>query len=986
MANEKNIIRGFRDENGNTAKYAFSALAEIPEEFEVDKIQSTVNDIKETKKLANETKENLDTNYYNKSNVDNIIENLSISDEKLKNYYTKEETEAEISEKTYSKAEIDTKLKEFSPDDVYNKTEADEKFAEKEELTTTVDHIKELPISTFTNDKEYITSENAVTKENLENIKTELSNNINELNIVHVNDAWKDLGPFKINGVITTPVDGVIELPADKTEVELSGYLRGCIKIGKEFYGADTGGDGKKLILNNVYIDSPYTSGIVYMAPKKKLSIKLADKSYNYIYCGNKDILDIVTTETDFRGAIYSFNNMLISGTGYLTVENINGENGEGHGIKASELEIIGKPCIYVKANHDAFHAGKKLIVGNGIFTIEKANDAFGTGDNGYILVFGGKYNISGVASGQNCFDSNQQGYILAERNRFNIITNVSESYIYKNMKFINDGDFGSSFGEPKIEYYTVTTVGGEEIETLVSPAITSFPETEYTISTDDQYISQYITSNSKVKKEITIYVYGNFANKEIIIPANTTDLTVNKVNVKLINATIGRISSSDGTKVKLYDLEDESKVNVFYNNSKSPVYLGDDLNMNTDCPIAVIGNSTDASVNCSELALKGDGYRHIENLYDSPDVLSAQGSLVYIGGDEDGASKNSAGGMYIKNLHTRLSSKGKKGNIIIYNTQDNDIILENISAVTGVSCEGNAYVLNEVQNNVIGVKKLYQFYDTIKKYISNNKIIYKEVSIEKLESNGILKLINPLTEDEYEKLQNKESELHLTYKYEGMDGQIVFIPNYYIDSGEETLYTMVSSSVNANILIYQLYGTLTIFKTNLSDILYIPNIEINPIYDEPVEKLEVLKSINHNGNPILNHSYRICKMIYDDNSKFFITNDELIDLQYTFNSLTSAHNYIWGESFETRLQLKGSTKKYSIFSGLNSIGTGFIYDISSNKLTTITIEYMKDTNVTFNMKMELHAYQDGADITDEFISTKLSDTNNEDAIEVYAL
>lgn len=140
MANEKNnnIIRGFRDENGNTAKYAFSALAEIPKEFEADKIQSTVNDIKETKKLANDTKEKLETNYYTKLEIEDKLDNLEISDEKLQYYYNKTETDKQIQDYTaenfYNKGEIDTKLSNFSPENVYTKTEADLKFAENVEL------------------------------------------------------------------------------------------------------------------------------------------------------------------------------------------------------------------------------------------------------------------------------------------------------------------------------------------------------------------------------------------------------------------------------------------------------------------------------------------------------------------------------------------------------------------------------------------------------------------------------------------------------------------------------------------------------------------------------------------------------------------------------------------------------------------------------------------------------------------------------------
>lgn len=679
-----------------------------------DKLAS---DIKTTKELANNTKENLDANYYTKLEIEDKLDNLEISDEKLQSYYNKTETDKKIEDYTaenfYNKGEIDTKLSSFSPDNVYTKTEADSTFAKKTELETVTEHVKELPISTFNNDANYVTEENAATKADIETAKANIQSDMDYLNTYHSNQAWKDLDQFTINGEIVNPVDGVVSLLADGSSYTLSGYLRGCIEIGREFYGLEKGGDGITLVLNNVYIDSPYTSGIVYLAPKKKMTIKIEDDSYNYIYCGTKDISGMEKETTDFRGAIYSFNNMLVSGTGYLTIENIKGTSGLGHGIKASELEIIGKPNIYVKSNHDAFHAGKKLIVGNGVFTVEQANDAFGTGDNGYILIFGGKYNLSGIASGQNCFDSNQQGYILNQKANFNIITNVSESYIYKNIKFIDDSDFASSFESPKIEYYSVSEVGGEEIPNREA-VVDSFPDTQYTLSTNNNYT--YNTS----KKALTIYVYGNFADKEIIIPANTTDLVIDKVNIKLVNAIVGRIqTSADKTQVKLYDLEDESKVNILYNSSKSPLYLDDDLNINNDCPIVIIGNGTDSSVNSSELDLKGSGYKHIENLSEN---ASAQGTAIYIGGDKDGASKNSAGGVYIKKLHARLSGKGKKGTINIYSNQTNPVIIKELSAATSAVNEGNTYVLNDVASNVTGFKKLNQPYESVKKYFSVNE------------------------------------------------------------------------------------------------------------------------------------------------------------------------------------------------------------------------------------------------------------------------
>lgn len=141
------------------------------------------NDIKTTKELANNTKENLDANYYTKLEIEDKLDNLEISDEKLQSYYNKTETDKKIEDYTaenfYNKGEIDTKLSSFSPDNVYTKTEADSTFAKKTELETVTEHVKELPISTFNNDANYVTEENAATKADIETVKA----NIDGLNV-----------------------------------------------------------------------------------------------------------------------------------------------------------------------------------------------------------------------------------------------------------------------------------------------------------------------------------------------------------------------------------------------------------------------------------------------------------------------------------------------------------------------------------------------------------------------------------------------------------------------------------------------------------------------------------------------------------------------------------------------------------------------------------------------------------------------------------
>ena len=258
---------------------------------------------------------------------------------------------------------------------------------------------------------------------------------------------------------------------------------------------------------------------------------------------------------------------------------------------------------------------------------------------------------------------------------------------------------------------------------------------------------------------------------------------------------------------------------------------------------------------------------------------------------------------------------------------------------------------------------------------------IVKLINLADLSSN-IIKFVEPLTEEEYEKLKNNKIELKLVYTEAGtgINGSIIFKSTpYTLNIAGSVRYTSVVSTVNTTIIFNVLFGTLTINSTDLSKIVYTPYVDVNPKYDERLEGQEILKAINYDGVPALNHSYRVCRMKYDTDSKFFITDSTMVDFIYSENG------YGIGESFETRLGLVNK-KSYSVFSGLNSIGTGIIYDTETHKVIYVTIEYIRDTSVEYKIKMELHAYQDGEDITDAFISTKLFNASEGGAIEIYAL
>ena len=166
--------------------------------------------------------------------------------------------------------------------------------------------------------------------------------------------------------------DGEISLYPQR-KYNISGTLKGYIKINTAGHNIV---DDTELVLNNVKILSEDVNyGIIYQTPdnakkQKALKITLARNSENYIYCSQ-----VVAIAESQPGAIYSTNNMIIQGAGYLSVKN----NG-GHGLKADEFEL-GGPNIWIDASHDGIHAKDLYIIG-GIYFINRANDAIGTNKN----------------------------------------------------------------------------------------------------------------------------------------------------------------------------------------------------------------------------------------------------------------------------------------------------------------------------------------------------------------------------------------------------------------------------------------------------------------------------------------------------------------------------------------------------------------------------------------------------------------------------
>lgn len=205
---------------------------------------------------------------------------------------------------------------------------------------------------------------------------------------------------FYVNGVETSPVSGVITLPSQST-YELSGTLNGKVVIGAPTEEALT--EDTNVILNGVHIkaNDETAFGLFYASKSQSMIVTLFKNKVNTIVCEKEQAV------AEQQGAcLYSNNNMILQGCGYLAVVNKG-----GHGIKASELRISSRPHVYAEASHDGVHGNSSLFIDGGYFCVGKANDGFGTGSTGSIKLFGGTFEVYNINTDQHVFDSKVAGY-----------------------------------------------------------------------------------------------------------------------------------------------------------------------------------------------------------------------------------------------------------------------------------------------------------------------------------------------------------------------------------------------------------------------------------------------------------------------------------------------------------------------------------------------------------------------------------------------
>lgn len=199
---------------------------------------------------------------------------------------------------------------------------------------------------------------------------------------------------FMVDNVATRPnIDGVVELTSGGTYT-LSGTLIGAVKVV---------GDARKyttIKLDNVTIKSNIVLSVgdidnpdigvscICNGVDNRLTVEILEGTFNYLICKDQD----TAGETSSLGALHSEGDLTIYGSGLLAIS-----NDKGHGIKGADIKLGGYQKIYIDAHHDGIH-GKSVIISEGKYYIENANDAISGGSKnnaGLIKVSGGEITVN---------------------------------------------------------------------------------------------------------------------------------------------------------------------------------------------------------------------------------------------------------------------------------------------------------------------------------------------------------------------------------------------------------------------------------------------------------------------------------------------------------------------------------------------------------------------------------------------------------------
>lgn len=480
---------------------------------------------------------------------------------------------------------------------------------------------------------------------------------------ISLESSSKTSSDFYVNGALTLPINGVVRLDAGNSYT-LSGSLEGSVLIeGSADIVVDT-----FITLNGVHITNTSDRGYcIKYAPE-------AQTLYVNVLSGS-ELKSTYEAENSAQqlAALYSEKNMVINGESVLYIENAG-----GHGIKASELRIMGNNYIRVSATHDAIHGNSALDIYGGIFDIRKANDAFGTGDTGLIRVFGGEITALNIA--ENVFDSKLPGYFFA---RIPIKTSVSDvSVAVNNMTYVT----------PSVYYPVGTVTCYSDADMTADAAVISAVDGVYKLTT-------------KYAK-ITGYIEGL-----IQVDTKSTDISLDNAYIK------GNVLyTPDGKKLQI--TAEKDTVNFIVSDSEDAVHS------NKNVAIEVKNKSYLKLYSASGSGLVGDDV----TLNDSSGVLDIcdcgkygiYGYCVYIGTQEDVNPEKTFDGLLVVCNNTKAdiyaairSATGtdgtvtlSKGNVVIANSG-----LRGCAIVNSIEVETSANFDSSLNVRPIKTKGLFVGY-----------------------------------------------------------------------------------------------------------------------------------------------------------------------------------------------------------------------------------------------------------------------------------
>lgn len=513
---------------------------------------------------------------------------------------------------------------------------------------------------------------------------------------------------------------GVLKLQANH-KYTLSGFFNGHVEV----VSTEAPKSKTTIVLSGFNLVTDYESGIVYKPTfnkeagetAKSLQVILKENTYNFIAC--RQVSDASSVLSDAAG-IYSINNLTIKGVGYLSIYSNTG----AHAIKANEIEISGKPHIWVHALHDGIHGKDYIEIQEGYFYFDYAKDAIGTGDSGYLDIYGGNFNIKYAK--ENVFDSKSAEYassiqglstkIMVTTALEGLVNDTSKVRILETVNVEGVSAVYTSklqwFGEPKV-YATTEPADGQDyaLTVEVDPIGDVYTLTPHTASDSAANAVYYITGYFN-NKQIKIYAAG--------VDSSTIKNNYASTSIVLDNAFIENTSESSAD-CPIYYVHDKKGITVEAYQQPSyvvakaadAIHSAGNLTVKGDSVLYV--QSTDGfGLFSSDLIMRGDGLRYAVN-----SKYGIQGTNIHLGEDPDrvtdAKAKNSVQNIYVLynsevDINARTSGAGRKSYIVTYQYQKGDIITNKIQSLNisneenfSNSMVGNIYYKNRVYGNTSG-------------------------------------------------------------------------------------------------------------------------------------------------------------------------------------------------------------------------------------------------------------------------------------------